>query len=302
MRTPLRLLAALIMMIACGIARPTPGWSWGDDGHEVIALIARSFLDPVARQRVDALLAADPDSLTAHDIAAAATWADKFRDKNIDGARQATRQWHFVDMELSAPDLTQACFGRVPLPRGTLASNGPPQACVVDKIDQFIAELTNPATDPSEQIVALKFVLHFVGDLHQPLHASDDQDRGGNDKRASAPGLYAGTLHHYWDTEFVDLLGPDPKRIAADLTGRISAGDARAWSQGTPSDWALDSFRVAKNDAYGKLPAPNARGGYRLPDSYVAMATRDVAMQLSKAGVRLAMLLNKALGRGNGRM
>jgi hypothetical protein len=292
-----RRLIAIMVAFACCAAWCDRSLAWGDEGHEVIALIARQYLNPAAARNVSALLAADPDSLTAHTISAAATWADKFRDSDRDGARQRTRLWHFVDLEISAPDLDQACFGHPVSPPGSLASEGPAQDCVVDKIDEFAAELKSPTTDASERIVALKFVLHLVGDMHQPLHASDDHDRGGNDKRASAAGVKAGTLHHYWDTEFVEMLGPDPKQIAAVLLSRISAGDARAWSRGTPSDWALDSFRVAKDDAYGRLPAPNARGSFRLPDDYVAMARQDAAVQLSKAGVRLAMILNDALGR-----
>jgi hypothetical protein len=273
-----------------------PALAWGDEGHEAIALIATAYLTPVARKKVDAMLAADTDTLTAHNIAAAATWADRYRDADRNDARRRTRLWHFIDIELAAPDLDRACFGHPALPAGTLASNGPEKDCVVDKIDEFSAELANPATDPSERVVALKFLLHLVGDLHQPLHASDDRDRGGNDKRAAASGLKAGTLHHYWDTEFVDRLGSDPRRIATTLTGHISDSEKRAWAAGRASDWAMESFRVAKDDAYGRLPTPNPRGSYRLPDDYVVTATRDVATQLSKAGVRLASVLNKALG------
>jgi hypothetical protein len=297
--TNVRLLAGWLIAIA--LAWSSPARAWGDDGHEVIALIAERYLDPAVRGNVSALLAADPDSLTAPTIDAAATWADKFRDSDRNGARQQTRHWHFVDLEISTPDLDRACFGRIPLPSGTLASDGPAQDCIVDKLDQFAAELKSPTTNPSERIVALKFVLHLVGDLHQPLHASDDHDRGGNAKRASASGLKAATLHHYWDTEFVDQLGPSPARITASLLARISDSDVRAWSRGTPTDWEMESFRVAKDDAYGQLPVPNARGSYRLPDEYVAMATRDVAVQLSKAGVRLALMLNDTLGQGSGR-
>lgn len=74
---------------------------------------------------------------------------------------------------------------------GTVASNGSADGCVVDKIEQFAAQLANPATDPEEQIVALKFLLHFVSDLHQPLHSSDDHDRGGNAIKVSANGFKA---------------------------------------------------------------------------------------------------------------
>jgi hypothetical protein len=119
--------------------------------------------------------------LTGHDIASEATWADKYRDSDRDTTKiryEGTREWHFVDIELVQPNLASACFGHPPLPPGAPASRGPPRACVVDKIDQFAAELRNPATTASEQLLALKFLLHFVGDLHQPLHAADDHDAG----------------------------------------------------------------------------------------------------------------------------
>jgi hypothetical protein len=108
----MKLIAAgtLALALAANTAQPRQAFAWGDDGHKVIALIAQSFLQADVSKRVNALLAADTDSLTAHDIASAATWADKFRDSNIGGARLKTRQWHFVDIEISAPDLDKACF------------------------------------------------------------------------------------------------------------------------------------------------------------------------------------------------
>ena len=208
-----------------------------------------------------------------------------------------TRQWHFVDIEITAPDPDQACFGHPEIPAGAPASNGPADDCVIDKIEQFAAELADPATDHEEQVVALKFLLHFVGDLHQPLHSSDDNDRGGNAKKVSAAGFRAGNLHHFWDTEFVNQLEADARSIASDLIGHISNDQTREWQAGEPSDWARESFQVAKDDAYGQLPEPSARGTFRLSDEYVTTATDDVAQQLSKAGVRLAFVLNKALGR-----
>src|SRR5215468_10576332 len=292
----MKLIAAgtLALALTANLAQPRTALAWGDDGHKVVALIAQSFLDTNALKRVNALLAGDTDSLTAHDIASAATWADKFRDSNTNGARQKTSQWHFVDIEITAPDLDAACFNHPPIPSGTAASDGPATDCVVDKIQEFAAELTNPATDPEEQVVALKFLLHFVGDLHQPLHSSDDNDRGGNNKKVSAAGFKAGNLHHFWDTEFVDQLESDPKSIASDLIGHISHAQATAWQAGTASDWAKESFKVAKDDTYGELPMPSSKGTYRLSDEYVTTATADVATQLSKAGVRLAFVLNNA--------
>ena len=288
-------LAIFAIIIGLGFVQPRPALAWGDEGHQVVALVAQAFLTPDVRKRVTALLGADTDSLTAHDIANEATWADKYRDANVDNSRQRTSQWHFVDIEINAPDLDQACFNHPPIPAGRPASDGPAADCVVDKIQEFAAELANPMTDLEEQVAALKFLLHFVGDLHQPLHSSDDKDRGGNNKRVSAAGFKANNLHHYWDTEFVDQLGSDARSIASDLIGHISTAQHTQWGAGAPSDWAQESSQIAKDDAYGQLPDPGSRNSYRLSDDYVTMATQDVALQLSKAGVRLAFILNQAL-------
>jgi len=186
---------------------------------------------------------------------------------------------------------------RTPVPTGRHPGIERTCTCLCNRQDRpFAAELISPATKPEEQIIALKFLLHFVGDLHQPLHAADDHDRGGNSKRVSFPGAKGGNLHHFWDTVFVQQLGPNVARIASDLNGRIIQRDIQAWSKGEPSDWVMESFSVAKEDAYGRLPQPNARGTFQLSADYIAMATNDVALQLSKAVVRLALLLNKTLG------
>jgi hypothetical protein len=276
--------------LAISLLAPRSALAWGDEGHEIVALVAQAHLDPQALKKVNALLAADTDDRTAHDIASEATWADKFRQSHRD-----TAAWHFVDIELSNPNLDQACFGHPAVPPGQPASAGPADDCVVDKVQEFADELGNSTTNPEEQIIALKFLLHFVGDMHQPLHAADDNDRGGNQKKVSASGQHAGNLHHFWDDVFVEQLGPDAKSIASDLITHISKDDVQAWSQGTPSDWAMESFQVAKNDAYGQLPDPSSKGVYRLDDDYMATATQDVAIQLSKGGVRLAFILNKVL-------
>jgi hypothetical protein len=273
--------------------------AWGDQGHEIIALVADHFLEPAVRDTIEGLLAGDRSGLTpSKDIAHEATWADRYRDSDRDRSREHylhTHDWHFVDLELDGPDLATACFGRSALPPGTAASNGPAQACVVDKIDQFTTELASPATSTSERRRALQFLLHFVGDVHQPLHAGDDHDRGGNEKTVSVRGIPANTLHHYWDTEFVMRLGANPSSIARLLIGRISEEDRRKWSSGTAGEWAIESFHVAGQHAYGLLPAPSSPGHYKLSPGYVNDATEVTAEQLSKAGVRLALVLNQAL-------
>jgi hypothetical protein len=292
-RTLAVVLAATVSLI------PQQAVAWGDEGHRIVALVADRFLNTAIREKVGAMLATDPDDLTAHDIASEAVWADRYRDSDRNGSRQhyeRTRQWHFVDIEIADPNPNAACLGHPPLPPNTVASNGPAQACVVDKIEQFQAELADPRTNPEERLVALKFLLHLVGDLHQPLHAADDNDAGGNRKRVVADGFRPGNLHHFWDTEFVVRLGTDPREVAATIIGGITDTQWQAWSAGNAPNWAMEAFELARRDAYGRLPQPGANGVYALDANYIDAAIEDVRMQLSRAGVRLALVLNKALG------
>jgi hypothetical protein len=266
------LVAGALLMVPA-----TRAHAWGDEGHRIVALVARHYLSARTQARVQALLAQDHSGLTADtSMASEATWADRYRDSDRDGARvryERTWRWHFVDLELQSPDLASACFGEPHLPPRVPASEGPAKDCVVDKIDEFEAELSSPLTSSAERLRALQFLLHFVGDLHQPLHAADDHDAGGNRVQVSARGERGGNLHHY--------IGPR---------------DLAAWRRGRPQDWAMESYGLAKGVAYGELPAPSARGRFRLSARYMRDGREVVALQLSRAGVRLAWLLNRALG------
>ena len=274
--------------------------AWGDEGHEIVGRIADRYLEPLVRTRIDVLLAGDKSKLTPRtDIAIEATWADKFRDSDRDSRRpvhyNGTRNWHYVDLELDSPDLVSACFGKPAVPTGAPASSGPASDCIVDKIGEFAAELRNPRTPKKEQRLALQFLLHLVGDVHQPLHASDAHDEGGNRKTATGPGLHAATLHSQWDTAFVARLGTDDQTVAQQLITKITPANRTQWAAGTPAEWAHESFLLAKDHAYGLLPAPTSADHYTLTAEYEHDAAEVVAVQLSKAGVRLAYLLNQAL-------
>ena len=181
-----------VLLAATPAILPFPALAWGYEGHEIVADIARAELTPAVRAKVDALLASDTDPLTGHDMASEATWADAYRQH---GHRE-TAAWHFVDTEIDgSADQDAACFGH-PAPAAP-ASAGPAQDCVVDKVREFAAELAAPDTSPDERLLALKFVLHFVGDEHQPLHASDNHDRGGNCVLLSLGGARTQNLHAY---------------------------------------------------------------------------------------------------------
>ena len=283
----------------------TPAHAWGDEGHEVVALIAQHYLDPAVATKVNSILAADTTHLTPNtNIDSEATWADKFRDSDRNTTKvhyNETHNWHFVDLEIAGPNLNTACFGQPPL-NGALASAGPAQDCIVDKINELTAELKSSSTSDPERLLALQFILHFVGDIHQPLHASDDNDAGGNSEKVKAvpalpktAGSSSGNLHGFWDTQFVALQGSKTAAtVATKLIAKITPSQRTTWSSGTAADWANESFGIAKVNAYD-LPAPTSAHNYTLPKTYVTTARGVVAEQLSKAGVRLAFVLNNAL-------
>ncbi len=285
--------ALIALAAALALSVPVPALAWGYEGHQVIADIARDLLTSAARAKVDALLATDTDGLTAHDMASEATWADAFRS----AGHRETAQWHFVDIELAKPDLTAACFGFPPA--GGSASAGPAQDCVVDKVEEFERELAGAHTPAPERLLALKFLLHFVGDLHQPLHASDNQDRGGNCVRVALGSPRTTNLHSYWDTAVVQVLGSDPQAVAASLEAQITPADRKTWEAGDPRTWAKEAFGVAQNVAYtvGSQPGCNPDAApITLPSGYAQKAEVAAALQLKRAGVRLALELDRALG------
>jgi hypothetical protein len=283
---------SLAILTAFLALAPQAALAWGFEGHEVVATIARNYLTPQVRQRVDQLLAADTDSLTSHDMASEATWADRYRG----AGHPETASWHFVDIELDHPDLAAACYG-FPTPAGP-ASTGPKDDCVVDKITEFSAELRGSTTAPDERLLALKYLLHFVGDVHQPLHATDNHDRGGNCVLLALGGPRSTNLHSYWDTTVVQALGDDPNSLAQTLVAQITPAQKAQWEKGDAKAWAMESYGIAKRSVYaiGSKPGCDRDASpLNLPDAYASSAKSVAALQLEKAGVRLAAILDADL-------
>jgi len=285
----MRVMFLAFLMCLSVVLKPQEARAWSDGGHMIIALIADRYLEPAVREKVNALLAFDTDKLTKRDIASAATWADKYRDSDFKTTKRRYNQtywWHFVYTG-------QPCTGQSATPRGALASNGPAKDCIVTKINQFAEELAAPSTPPKERVIALKFLLNLVGDLHEPIRASDNL--GALTMRTTAPGLKPGTLFRYWETDFVGLLGKDPQQVAGAIIPKITTADVASYNKGAPENWARQSFETARDQVYGKLPPPDPKGVYALDAVYVQAAVDTTRVQLIKAGIRLATVLNKAL-------
>lgn len=272
-------------------------YAWGDKGHQVIAHIAWHYLTPATREKIDTLLRDDDSGLTATDFVSESEWADEYRDsdRNTTKARyEQTRRWHYINLKLAHPDFAKACYGSPPLKLKELASQGPANACITDKVTQFSAELASPKTSIAERRLALQFLIHLVGDLHQPLHVGDNNDAGGNDIEVSAKGFKYGTLHRYWDGAVVRKLGRKPETIARRLIEQMGQNQQR-WQRGNPRDWTMETFSVARDYVYAQLPTADAEGVYILDDNYVASSKNMATQQLMRAGVRLANLLETNL-------
>ena len=243
--------------------------AWGDEGHQIVALIAQPFLTPAAAHQVSALLANDPDVTMPE----ASTWADRIKLQ-----RPETRPWHFIDIPLQVQrlDMTRDCAGNT---------------CVIAQLQRLLLDLTNSQTAAVDQTEALKFVVHFIGDLHQPLHCEDNHDHGGNDVKVryfSQPD----NLHHVWDTVIIAHIDSDVTLHADRLLRSIRPADKERWSQGSIVDWTNEAHALARSVAYARLPPGMVKV---LGDAYEQASESTIELQLKRAGVRLAKVLNDAL-------
>lgn len=264
-----------VSSIAAALVMPTVAWAWGNEGHKIIAQIAASELSPAAKAQVEELLGGD----AAMSMATASTWADEIRP-----TRPETRPWHYVDIEITNTgyDAARDC---------------PNDACVVAKIKRDVAIVGDRMLARPVRAEALRFLIHFVGDLHQPLHAADNHDRGGNEVRVILNGQQK-NLHAVWDVDVVEALGRDQRTVAAALGHQITAAEIGNWSKGSVVDWTNETFRVAKTQIYPALPGTRATDApVFLRSDYAKREGNITRTQLERAGVRLATLLNNLLGR-----
>ena len=270
-----------IAMLAIG---HNPAWAFGPVGHEVVAYIAEDRLQPMARQKINSILAQDED------LASIAIWADQVRATT----RPETAPWHFIDIEVRE-NVTEADESR-------FCTN---QDCVVAQIDADIKVLQDETQSKSNKLEALKFLVHFLGDVHQPLHCADDTDRGGNDKivHFKTPGTRSRTgtkikLHALWDHLIEVKTVEDSRELATELEKEITAQNEQDWAKGQPKDWAWESFTISHDSIYSELdPGATDPKGIQLPSDYYTGKMRAIVdQQLEKAGVRLAHVLNAICG------
>jgi len=241
---------------------------WGHEGHQIIATVAEDHLDETTKVMIQSLLG-------NNHLYSIASWADDIRRE-----RRETAPWHYVDIPLGGRyDARRDC--------------APPESCVVLKINEFLRVLTDKNATRDQRAEALKFVVHFVGDIHQPLHAVKEAKGGngvhvrflGNDKC----GWYECNLHGVWDTSMILHAGLNRPEYSQHLEALLSGEKLTGSDSGTPEQWANDSQQLA---AAAWVP-----DGANLDDQYCQREIKIVDMQMALAGLRLARLLNDSIGK-----
>jgi hypothetical protein len=163
--------------------------------------------------------------------------------------------------------------------------------CVLTEIDRWGAVLADKTQSNAERLQALSFLVHFIGDVHQPLHsATRGSDAGGNAEQVRIDGGTT-SLHHAWDFNLVNDINSDPVGLSNALSPEIAAAEAEA--QITPEAWALQANQLARTVAYAGIPTS---GTTTLSSTYIANATPVVRKQLARGGVRLAQFIANAMG------
>lgn len=249
-------------------------FAWGETGHRIVADVAARYLDDRAQNQIQSLIG-------EASLASVANWADRIR-----GDRPETASWHFVDIPFKASRYD---------PRRDCAE----EECVIGAIERFRRTLSDRDRPTVERAEALKFLVHFIADLHQPLHTTDRGDHGGNDVRVTFFGEKIHpfsekrwNLHAVWDGGLIDQTGLSEGAYVERLQAWLKKRSISELQKGTVADWALEAHRAAAEVAY-RLPKSR-----KLSKNYFEKSLPVMDELLAKAGVRLARVLNEVFQTG----
>jgi hypothetical protein len=280
-----RLLPALFALSA-------PALAWGPEGHRVVGEIASRYLTAEAQAQVTELLKNDRlaggEPSGRRTLGEIANWADEIKDFEW-GKRRGS--WHYDDISLcGAADYAGYCRGG---------------RCASAQLARQIDVLGDPRARLRVRNEALKWVVHLIGDIHQPLHAANRGDRGGNLVQVSFfgerdnPPYGSLNLHAVWDVHLLSRLTAERGGERTLVSAPIGEVDRRAWEKGSISDWIAESHALARDRVYAPLPGScgeRIAGVVALDEAYYASTAPVIDLQIRKAGVRLARVLNDVLG------
>ncbi len=250
---------ALITIIAA-VTLQTQCMAWGQKGHDTICTIAEQHLTPHTRRHIHRLL-------NGHSIVYWANWLDN-ASHTPQYAYSLT--WHYKNI-----DANQKYDDVPPFETGD----------IITAIDKQTTTLKGKTLSKEEEALALKILIHLMGDLHQPMHMGHKTDRGGNEVKIKFFGADT-DLHTVWDTDLVEAAHRWSHTEWARQTDLTTKQTRKLISQGTPDDWARETHQITRH-VYDITPE-----GTNISYDYVAAATPIIEQQLLKAGIRLAALLN----------
>jgi hypothetical protein len=258
----------------CSAAWLQPATAFGPNGHRIAGRLAEPLLCAAARADIEVLGGGDG-------LGEIGQWADQIRSSPT---WRHTAPWHYLNV-----DEANEVRGSVAAAAVLRGYRSPREGDVLFAIERFTAELGERARSRAQRALALRFLVHFVVDVHQPLHVGRATDRGGNaiDVRYGTTSV---NLHRFWDTDVIGLVGLSPRRYASALTERLDPAVARRRS-GTPRDWAAEGLAL-RSRVYGYAP-----DGV-LDDVYLAAAQGIAEERLVRAAERLAATLNGIYCRG----
>jgi hypothetical protein len=271
MQSKFLLVAAAAMSIA-----PAPALAWGKTGHRVVAAIADTQLSGLARAHIREILGG------AESLDEAANSPDEMRSAPGDFWQKTATPWHYVTLN------------------GIIYDHAPPEGDALDALLRFRATLKDPNASLADKQLALRFIVHLVADLHQPLHVGKCCDKGGNEVKVAWFGKPT-NLHAVWDSAIVDEEQLSFTEMAAKLERHTSSKDVIDWWDINPRDWISESAQV-REQIYANIPPPSKprdkklkKGEKPLPDlsyGYVFKFTPVMERRLQQAGVRVAAYLN----------
>jgi hypothetical protein len=264
-----------ILAAAIALAIPAPALAWGKTGHRVVAAIADTQLSGLTRAHIREILGG------AESLDEAANWPDEMRADPAPFWQKTSTPWHYVTLD------------------GITYDHAPSQGDALEALARFTRTLKDPNASLADKQLALRFVVHLVGDLHQPLHVGKCCDKGGNDVKVTFFGKPT-NLHAVWDSALVDDEQLSFTELAAKLVRHTSDEDVIAWWDINPRDWISESAQYRDTlypTAADKPRAPTDKKSQEppVPDlsySYVYKFTPLMEQRLSQAGVRLAAYLN----------
>ena len=271
----LKKMMAVIALAAAFV--PAPALAWGKTGHRVVAAIADTQLSGLARAQIEQILG------PGQSLADVANWPDEMRSAPGVFWQKTATPWHYVTVN------------------GIIYDHAPPEGDALEALGRFSKTLHDPNASLTDKQLALRFIVHLVGDLHQPLHVGKCCDRGANDVKVTWFGKPT-NLHAVWDSQIVDDEQLSFTELAAKLVRHTSAEDVVSWWDINPRDWVSESAEV-REQIYANIPPPAKlkdgkkpkKGEQPLPDlsyGYVYKFTPVMERRLQQAGVRLAAYLN----------